>query len=206
MTGGPAAMPLRHLALGDSYTVGEGVPADASWPAQLRRQLRDDGIAIDPPRVVAVTGWTTDELAAGMDAAELVPDWDLVTLQIGVNNQYRGRPVAEYHQEFANLLQRAIALAGDRPARVVVVSIPDWGATPFAREQRRDGATIAAELDACNAVAHAETGRWGARWVDITTISRQRPDAVVDDGLHPSATQYAAWVEAIAPTVRAALR
>ena len=144
MTGGPAAMPLRHLALGDAYTVGEGVPADASWPAQLRGRLHEDGIAVDPPCIVAVTGWTTDELAAGMDAASLVPAWDLVTLQIGVNNQYRGRPVAEYHQEFANLLQRAIALAGDRPARVVVVSIPDWGATPFAREQRRDGATIAA--------------------------------------------------------------
>jgi lysophospholipase L1-like esterase len=207
MTGGPAAaMPLRHLALGDSYTVGEGVPVDASWPAQLRRRLHDDGIAVDPPRVVAVTGWTTDELAAGMDAAELVPDWDLVTLQIGVNNQYRGRPVAEYHQEFANLLQRAIALAGDRPARVVVVSIPDWGVTPFARDPQRDDAVIAAELDACNAVAGAETMRRGAGWVDVTTISRQRPGDVVGDGLHPSGAQYAAWVEAIAPAVRAALR
>lgn len=205
MTGGPAAMPLRHLALGDSYTVGEGVPADASWPAQLRRQLRDDGIAIDPPRIVAVTGWTTDELAAGMDAAALVPGWDLVTLQIGVNNQYRGHPAAGYHDEFAALLRRAIALADHRPGRVVVVSIPDWGVTRFAREQQRDGATIAAELDVYNAIARVESVRAGARWVDVTAISRQRPDDVVADGLHPSGAQYAAWVEAIAPAVRAAL-
>ncbi|HUH56776.1 MAG TPA: GDSL-type esterase/lipase family protein [Rhodanobacter sp.] len=198
-------MPLRHLALGDSYTVGEGVPADASWPAQLRRRLHDDGIAIDPTRIVAVTGWTTDELAAGMDAAELVPDWDLVTLQIGVNNQYRGRPVAGYHDEFAALLQRATALADHRPERVVVVSIPDWGVTRFAREQQRDGATIAAELDVYNAIARVESARAGAAWVDVTTISRQRPDEVVADGLHPSGAQYAAWVEAIAPTARAAL-
>jgi lysophospholipase L1-like esterase len=198
-------MPLRHLALGDSYTVGEGVPADASWPAQLRRRLRDDGIAVDPPRIVAVTGWATDELAAGMDAAALVPAWDLVTLQIGVNNQYRGRPLAEYREEFAHLLQRAIALAGARSAHVVVVSIPDWGVTPFGRRAQRDGAVIAAEVDACNAVAHAETVRCDARWVDVTTISRQRPDAVVADGLHPSGAQYAAWVAAIAPAARAAL-
>jgi lysophospholipase L1-like esterase len=199
-------MPLHHLALGDSYTVGEGVAARDAWPAQLQRQLRDDGIAIDPPRIVAVTGWTTDELAAGMDAASLAPAWDLVTLQIGVNNQYRGRPAARYREEFAQLLQRAIALADGRPARVVVVSIPDWGVTRFAREQGRDGATIAAELDAYNALARAETVHGGAHWVDVTALSRQHPDAVVDDGLHPSGAQYALWVEAIAPAVRAALR
>ncbi|GAA0250247.1 SGNH/GDSL hydrolase family protein [Rhodanobacter caeni] len=206
MPGAPAAAPLRHLALGDSYTVGEGVAADASWPAQLRRQLHRDGIAMAPPRIVAVTGWTTDELAAGMEAASLAPAWDLVTLQIGVNNQYRGRAAATYREEFAQLLRRAIALAGDRPARVVVVSIPDWGMTRFAREQGRDGATIAAELDAYNALARAETAQDGARWVDVTALSRRHADAVVDDGLHPSAAQYAAWVEAIAPAARAALR
>jgi lysophospholipase L1-like esterase len=205
MPGAPAAAPLRHLALGDSYTVGEGVAAGDSWPAQLQRRLHDDGIAVEPPHIVAVTGWTTDELAEGMDAAALVPGWDLVTLQIGVNNQYRGRPVADYQQQFASLLQRAIALAGDRPARVVVVSIPDWGVTRFARKQGRHGATVAAELDAYNAIARAETVRCGARWADVTAISRRRPDAVVDDGLHPSEVQYADWVDAIAPAVRAAL-
>jgi len=206
MPGAPAAAPLRHLALGDSYTVGEGVAADASWPAQLQRRLHRDGIAMAPPRIVAVTGWTTDELAAGMDATVLAPAWDLVTLQIGVNNQYRGRPAARYREEFAQLLRRAIALAGDRPARVVAVSIPDWGVTRFAREQGRDSAIIATELDTCNALARAETVQRGARWVDVTALSRQQPDAVVDDGLHPSGAQYAAWVEAIAPAVQAALR
>jgi lysophospholipase L1-like esterase len=206
MPGAPAAAPLRHLALGDSYTVGEGVAADASWPAQLQRQLHRDGIVMAPPRIVAVTGWTTDELAAGMEAAALTPAWDLVSLQIGVNNQYRGRPAASYREEFAQLLRRAIALAGDRPARVVAVSIPDWGVTRFAREQGRDGATIAAELDAYNALARAETVQGGARWVDVTALSRQHADAVAGDGLHPSGAQYAAWVEAIAPAARAALR
>ena len=202
---GAAEMPLRHLALGDSYTVGEGVAAGDSWPAQLQRRLHDDGIAIGTPRVVAVTGWTTDELAAGMDAAALAPAWDLVTLQIGVNNQYRGRAADDYRDEFTSLLARAIMLAGGHAAHVVVVSIPDWGVTRFAREQGRDRMRIAAELDTYNAIARDETRRAGAHFVDITGISRAHPELVADDGLHPSAAQYALWLEAIEPIVRAAL-
>jgi lysophospholipase L1-like esterase len=193
------------LALGDSYTIGEAVAAHERWPAVLAQRLRHSGTPIDEPQIVAVTGWTTDELAQGMDAAVLLPPYDLVTLQIGVNNQYRGRPADDYRAQFAGLLDRAIALAGDRAARVVVASIPDWGVTRFAREQGRDRARIAAELDAYNALARAETERAGARFVDITGISRRHPELLADDGLHPSAAQYALWVEAIEPAVRAAL-
>ena len=195
-----------YLALGDSYTIGEAVAAHERWPAVLVQRLRHGGMPIDEPQIVAVTGWTTDELAQGMDAAALLPPYGLVTLQIGVNNQYRGRPADDYREQFAGLLDRAIALAGGRAARVVVASIPDWGVTRFAREQGRDRARVAAELDAYNALARAETERVGARFVDITGISRQHPGLLADDGLHPSAGQYALWVEAIEPAVRAALR
>lgn len=198
--------PLRYLALGDSYTIGEAVAAHERWPAELVQRLRRAGVAIDDPRIVAVTGWTTDELAQGMDDASLTPAYDLVTLQIGVNNQYRGRSAADYRGEFAGLLARAVALAGNRPERVVVVSIPDWGVTRFAHEQGRDRSRIAAELDAYNVIARDESHRAGARFVDITGISRAHPDLVAEDGLHPSAAQYALWVEAIEPIVRAALR
>jgi lysophospholipase L1-like esterase len=193
------------LALGDSYTIGEAVAAHERWPAVLARRLRQAGSSIDDPQIIAVTGWTTDELAQGMDAATLSPPYGLVTLQIGVNNQSRGRPADDYREQFATLLARAIMLAGERAARVVVVSIPDWGVTRFAREQGRDRAQIAAELDTYNAIARDEASRAGTRFVDITGISRQQPELLADDGLHPSAAQYAQWVVAIEPTVRSAL-
>jgi len=127
------------LALGDSYTIGEGVPDEGRWPVQLVARLRESGIAAGAPRIVATTGWTTDELSAAMDAAALQPGYALVTLLIGVNNQYRGRPATEYREQFLALLRRAAALSGD-VRRVVVVSIPDWGVTAFA--EGRDRAAI----------------------------------------------------------------
>ncbi|HEY1589595.1 MAG TPA: SGNH/GDSL hydrolase family protein [Rhodanobacter sp.] len=201
----PATPALHYLALGDSYTIGEAVAADQRWPAVLVQRLRQAEVAIDDPQIIAVTGWTTDELAQGMDEATLTAPYDLVTLLIGVNNQYRGRAADEYRQQFASLLARAIALAGHRATRVVVVSIPDWGVTRFAREQDRDSARIASELDSYNAIARNEAARTGAHFVDITGISRQSPLLVADDGLHPSAAQYALWVDAILPVVRTAL-
>jgi lysophospholipase L1-like esterase len=202
----PDAPALHYLALGDSYTIGEAVADGERWPALLVQRLRQAGVAIDDPRIIATTGWTTDELAQGMDAASPAPTYDLVTLQIGVNNQYRGRSAQEYREQFTALFKRALTLAGEQAARVVVVSIPDWGVTRFAREQGRDRRRIAVELDAYNAIARDETQRGGARFVDITGISRAHPELVADDGLHPSAAQYALWVEAIEPVVRAALR
>jgi lysophospholipase L1-like esterase len=197
--------PLHFLALGDSYTIGEAVPAVARWPVVLVKRLRQTGVVIDDPHIVAVTGWTTDELAHGMDEATLGSAYDLVTLQIGVNNQYRGRTADDYRAQFNGLQTRAIALAGGRSARVVVVSIPDWGVTRFAREQDRDPGVIAAALDAFNAIAREQVERAGAHFVDITPISRRHPDLLAEDGLHPSAAQYARWLTAIFPVVRAAL-
>ena len=202
----PAAPTLHYLALGDSYTIGEAVTAHQRWPAELVQRLRTNGVVIDDPRIIATTGWTTDELAQGIAAESLSPTYDLVTLQIGVNNQYRGRTADDYREQFAILLARAIMLAGGHAAHVVVVSIPDWGITRFAREQNRDSTRIAFELDACNAIARDATHRVGARFVDITGISRAHPELVADDGLHPSAAQYALWGAVIEPVVRATLR
>lgn len=201
------SLDAAFLALGDSYTIGEGVAENERWPVQLAARLRAQGIAIEQPRIIARTGWSTDELWGAMDEAKLHPPYGLVTLLIGVNNQYRGRPLDEYRVEFRALLARAIALAGDEAGRVVVVSIPDWGVTPFAHGEGRDARQVATQIDAFNAIAHEEAGAKLARFVDITGISRAADvrDLLVADGLHPSGAQYARWVEAIAPLARAVL-
>lgn len=196
---------LRYLALGDSYTIGEGVPAHGRWPMQLAACLRDEGIPLDDPQIIAVTGWTTDELSTAMDAASFSPPYDLVSLLIGVNNQYRGRSAEDYREEFLRMRDRAIALASMRPQRLVVLSIPDWGVTPFARNSGRDVARIATELDTYNAIARDETRRAGAHWVDITPLSRQHPGLLAEDGLHPSAAQYTLWMQQALPAAQAAL-
>ncbi|HKR75222.1 MAG TPA: SGNH/GDSL hydrolase family protein [Rhodanobacter sp.] len=196
---------MSYLALGDSYTIGESVPAAGRWPVQLATTLRGEGVPLGEPTILATTGWTTDELSAAMDEARFAPPWDLVSLLIGVNNQYRGRSVEEYRGEFRRLLQRAIALAGARAGRVLVLSIPDWGVTPFAHDSGRDVARIASELDAYNATAREETLGLGACWVDITPISRSHPALLADDGLHPSAAQYTLWAEATLSVARQAL-
>lgn len=197
---------LGYLALGDSYTIGEAVAPSQRWPEQLARALRHEGVALAPPRIVAVTGWTTDELEAGMDATALDARYELVSLLIGVNDQYRGRSAGRYRDPFRHLLARAVGLAGDRPGRVLVVSIPDWGVTPFGRGSGRDIGGIAHALDVYNAIARDEAGRAGARFVDITPVSRRHPDLVAEDGLHPDGRQYTRWTGAILPVARAALR
>ena len=193
---------LSYLALGDSYTIGEGIDAAGRWPVQLAAALRTHGIDLADPRILATTGWTTDELWAAMDAAEPLGAWDFVSLLIGVNNQYRGRSVDDYVGEFHRLLRRAIALAGDRVDRVLVLSIPDWGVTPFAVASGRDREAIAADLDAYNAAARDLCEAHGVAFVDITGISRDRggtAEMLADDGLHPSASQYARWAAAALP-------
>lgn len=187
------------LALGDSYTIGEGVPASGRWPAQLVAKLRARGIAIDAPRIIAHTGWTTEELDEAIDEAELSEHYDLVSLLIGVNNQYRGRDLAEYRGHFADLLDRAIGFAGGDAKRVFVLSIPDWGTTPFA--EGRDRARIARELDAFNAAAREIAVKRGVAFVDITPISRDPQAKLAGDGLHPAAEQYALWADAALPVV-----
>ena len=199
---------LRFLALGDSYTIGEGVAESQRWPRQLAQRLRADGVDLADPQIIATTGWTTDELSAGMDAATLVPPYDFVTLSIGVNNQYRGRDLDNYRREFAALLQRAIALAGLRPQRVLVVSIPDWGVTAFGQGSGRDPAVIARELDQFNAVNREEARRANVAWADVCAISRRAgatPAQLAEDGLHPSGVQYTAWLSQLLPPARSAL-
>jgi len=204
----PAQVAAPFLALGDSYTIGEGVEADQRWPAQLARRLRARGVALDDPDVVATTGWTTDELAAAMDARGFAPPYALASLLIGVNDQYRGRPQASFVDGFRVLFARAVALAGDAPRRVLVVSIPDWGVTRFAREQARDPRAIAAEIDAFNAAARDIAQAAGSAFVDVTAASREageQPGMLVADGLHPSAAQYALWTDQILPAALQAL-
>jgi lysophospholipase L1-like esterase len=203
-----SAMTASYLALGDSYTIGEGVDVGGRWPDQLAEALRKAGIAIADPEIIARTGWTTDELSAAMDQHAFHPPYDLVTLLIGVNNQYRGRDLDNYRAEFRALLRRAITLAGGKQDRVVVVSIPDWGVTAFGHGSGRDVAQIAREIDAFNAVNAAIAAELHVRYADVTPASRDRGDAadmLVGDGLHPSAAMYRRWLDAILPRAAAAL-
>lgn len=187
---------FTYLALGDSYTIGESVAEQERFPEQAVALLAGRGIRVAAPRIIAITGWTTDELAQAIQAADIKTTYNMVTLLIGVNNQYRGRSLEEYRIQFTQLLERAIAFAGGDVRRVVVLSIPDWGVTPYA--EGRDRAQIATEIDAFNAANKAITLQYGAGYLDITPTSRQgKTDATLQaaDGLHPSGGQYALWAQ-----------
>ena len=197
---------LRYLALGDSYTIGQSVDVADRWPNQLVRRLRQEDVTIADPVIVARTGWTTGELARAIAEADLEGTFDIVTLLIGVNNQFRGLNVEQFQMEFADLLDQAIAFAGGRPSAVIIVSIPDWGVTPFARSF--DGSKIAQEIDLFNRVKLEETKKADAVYIDITGISRRadsQPDLIASDGLHPSAVMYSEWVNRILPAARAVI-
>lgn len=201
--------PRAHgfLALGDSYTCGESVEPSQSWPIQLAQRMRGDGVDLGQPTIIAKTGWTTDELSAGMDRANLKGTYQLVTLLIGVNNQFRGRSIEQYRKEFISLLKRAIALAGGKPSHVVVLSIPDWGVMPFGKD--KNPSAIAKSIDDFNAVNRQETAALGAQYVDITAESRTaatQPSLVATDGLHPSAKMYSQWAELVIPIAEAAVK
>nr|WP_295867776.1 GDSL-type esterase/lipase family protein [uncultured Chitinophaga sp.] len=192
-------VPYSFLALGDSYTIGESVAEAERFPVQTVELLRAKGIVMAAPRIVAVTGWTTDELENGIREAGITGTFDLVTLLIGVNNQYRGRSLDEYREQFTGLLRQAIDFAGQRRGHVVVLSIPDWGVTPFAAD--RDRAAIAREIDAFNAVNKAVAAAEGVHWLDITHYTReavQDTALVAADGLHPSGKDYARWAADLA--------
>ena len=198
----------RYLALGDSYTIGEGVAVEARWPNRLARALAEDGIDLASPEIIATTGWSTDELKSGIAEAAPQPPYALASLLIGVNNQYRGRDADNYAKEFAELLAFAIDMSDSRPGRVLVVSIPDWGVTTFAATEGRDLQRIAREIDAFNAVARGQAQSAGCAFVDITGISRQcgdDPAMLAEDGLHPSAEQHARWLPPILTAARRCL-
>jgi lysophospholipase L1-like esterase len=200
----PIGAALSYLALGDSYTIGEGVAETDRWPVQLARRLRQSGIALGDPDVIAKTGWTTDELDAAITDQSPGPH-DFVSLLIGVNDQYRGGAVDAYRTRFGALLGRAVALAGGRADRVLALAIPDWGVTPFGAASGRDATVIAGDLDAFNDAAHTLCEQRGVAFVDIALDYREHarePAMLADDGLHPSAAMHARWADAALPVAR----
>ena len=198
---------ISYLALGDSYTIGEGVEQSGTFPWQTNNLLRKKGWKTEDPLVIAKTGWTTGELQMAIDKAEITREFDFVSLLIGVNNQYRGYSLAEYEKEFSKLLSKAIGFAGKEPDHVFVLSIPDWGKTPFA--EGRDREKIAREIDAFNAANRKITIQMGAHYIDITPETRkvnEFPDLLTSDRLHPSAGAYAQWAEKLAAAVHEEFR
>ncbi len=204
----------RYLALGDSYTIGEGVSPGECWPFVLARLLEARGSKLEAPDVIATTGWTTDELMTALKAVKAVKavtavGYDLVTLLIGVNDQYRRRSLDEYRAGLKPLIQYAIdqteALRSGRSG-VIVISLPDWGRTPFA--EGRDRSAVAREISSFNAVAAEEATGAGCVWADIRDVQDGDgdPDVLLTaDRLHPSALAYEAWARKLLPFAHAAL-
>ena len=193
---------LRFLALGDSYTIGTSVNAVESWPHLLVDRLISDGIFISPPEIIAQNGWTTVDLTTGIAEAAPQGPYDLVTLLIGVNDQFDVCPIEAYHAGFLGLLEDAVYFAGGDPSKVIVLSIPDWGVTPFAKG--RDSNQIATEIDRFNDFNREESTAAGVHYVNVTSLSRlfgDDPEFLAPDGLHPSGRMYAIWVEILLPIV-----
>lgn len=195
-----------YLALGDSYTIGETVPATDNFPNQAVQLLHKDGFDFNPPEIVAKTGWTTDELQAAINKHHFQNRYDFVSLLIGVNNQYRGRSVDEYKKEFESLLKQAIQFAGNDTSHVVIISIPDWGVTPFAGG--RDRAQIAKEIDEYNSANNEIARQYNIYYIDITGWTRKAASdnsLLASDGLHPSGKEYKRWAESIAEFIKSKL-
>lgn len=189
-----------YLALGDSYTVGESISKKHTWPKQLVDSLKKRNIFLSEPRIIAKTGWTTDELKKAINDSSLDYPYDWVSLLIGVNNQYRGRDLDEFKLQFESLLFEAIAFSGNRKERVFVISIPDWGSMPFAKD--RDPNKIAIEIDNFNQIIYEVCAFENIKFIDITPITRNiysNPNWIAKDSLHPSKEQYSKWVEKIIP-------
>ena len=190
-------MPIKYLALGDSYTIGESVTEPERWPNQLVDSLAKKGIQLGKPTIIATTGWRTDDLRNAMTKAHLKNEYELVSLLIGVNNQYQGKSSSSYAGEFEELLKWAVRLAGGKKQRVFVVSIPDYGFTPFGKPKQE---SISKAIDEFNEINAQITYKYGIRYFNITDISRDGlsdPSLVAADGLHPSGKMYAYWVELI---------
>ncbi len=198
-------MSYSYLALGDSYTIGELVPLFESFPYQTMQILREKFSVSNhfyAPEIIAKTGWTTDELDDAITKTVLLPKYDVVSLLIGVNNQYRGRSVENYKHEFEKLLSDAIRVAGNNPQRVFVISIPDWGVTPFA--EGKDCNLIAKEIDEYNEVCNQITTAHQCKFIDITTSQREdgnKLEFLASDGLHPSGAEYAKWAQKLAEEI-----
>ena len=194
-----------YLALGDSYTIGQSVSEAERFPNQTVSNLRTQSIKINDPKIIAATGWTTKNLIDAVNGASLQNNYDVVSLLIGVNNQYQGRSINEYKTEFTLLVNRAIQFAGNKPTHVFVLSIPDYSVTPFAGNS--DRSKIAAEIDQFNSANKTISLQLGVNYLDITPISRENdPLLVANDGLHPSGKQYKRWSDLLAPLMKQILQ
>lgn len=186
---------LTYLALGDSYTIGESVEPEERWPVQLTERLRTDGIAVQDPKIIATTGWTTQDLLRAIDSQLKDEKYDLVSVSIGVNNQYQGKSIDEYREDLYEVFKRAITYSKQGVSGVFAVSIPDYGVTPFGAQNAEE---IARELDEFNKVFEEVASEFGVDFYNITPISREaanQPDLIADDQLHPSGKMYRLWVE-----------
>ena len=195
------------LCLGDSYTIGEAVSPAENFPNQWVNLLRQDGYAFDDPEILAKTGWTTDGLQTAIDKHSFKNAYDFVTLLIGVNNQYRGQSLEDYKRGFESLLKQAIQFANGKADHVIVLSIPDWGVTPFA--EGRDRKQIAVEIDNFNSANKAIAQKYNVGYIDITPSTRQagiNPGLVARDGLHPSAKEYAKWSERLSLLIKSIIK
>lgn len=191
-----------YLALGDSYTIGEQVAMKDNFPHQTQKLLNEQGLQVSEPVIVAQTGWTTDELAAAIRESNITGEYSFVTLLIGVNNQYRNRSVENYKEEYEALLKQAIAYAGGDETHVFVLSIPDWGVTPFA--EGRDREAIAKAIDEYNDAKKAITEEYGCHYLDITPSTRANGTDeayLVGDKLHYSDKEYAVWSKELADMI-----
>lgn len=187
------------LALGDSYTIGQGVEEQDRWPNQLGEELKKLGVPVGSVKIAARTGWTTHDLLSALEREEPPHSYDLVLLLIGVNDQFQRRPVESFQEDFKALLKKAVLYAHDRPANVIVVSIPDWGVSPFGRETKLT--TIAQDIDRFNQLEKTIAENSKVHWVNITDRSRETtdPSMYTQDGLHPAQRMYATWVKIITP-------
>ena len=192
-----------YLALGDSYTVAESVSPDMSYPVILAGLLNNKGFTISPPLIIAKTGWTTEELMAGIEKKSIkAKKFDLVTLLIGVNDQYREYEISKYPERLEKLIKIALNFAGGNKKKLIIISIPDWGITPFAKSKGRDKVKTGLEIDQYNLQKKLLAEKYGIRYVDVTEISRRavrQPDLIAGDGLHPSGLMYGLWAEKLLP-------
>lgn len=194
------------LCLGDSYTIGELVPLHESFPYQTIQLLRKQGFHFHAPEIIAQTGWTTAELAEHLIHTQLAKEYDFVTLLIGVNNQYRGLAIEDFKNDFEFLLKKAIHLAGEKPNNVMVISVPDWGVTPFAvsRNQKQ----IAEEIQHYNQACEAAAQQHQCHFINITASQREdgnKEAFLASDQLHPSGKEYAKWAEALSTIIKTRL-
>ena len=197
----------NYLALGDSYTIGESVPLNKSFPYQVVQLLRKKEFNFNAPEIIAKTGWTTEELQDAMSKVTLLSKYDFVTLLIGVNNQYRGGDAIEYKQQYEEILKKAIELANSKKDHVIIVSIPDYSVTTHA--ETMDTEKISREIEVFNSINKALSIQYKVQYVDITPGSKSvknDPSLIAQDGLHPSEKQYAVWAKKIVELIASQLK